>query len=218
MYSNKSEKNICYILILNNMESIIQFDQSLFLILNRLHADWLDPIMNIISNRWTWIPLYLFILIWTFMKYKKRGVLTTLSLILLLTLTDQTCNLIKGSVQRDRPSHKVQLEQQVHLYQRSDGTFYRGGQFGFPSAHAANSLLFALYVILFLANRNRWIIAAALLWSLLLSYSRIYLGVHYPGDLIAGWGVALIIGYPLFRLTKKWVLHPKKDSITPQKQ
>ena len=122
-------------------------------------------------------------------------------------LSDQSCNLIKRTVQRPRPSHNIELVDQVHLVAKPDGTLYKGGPYGFPSSHAANAMALAFIVVVFLTREKTLWTLLMFFWMLLVSYSRIYLGVHYPGDIIVGWCVGAIwSGLIIFGLQKsKWL-------------
>ncbi|MCQ2287388.1 MAG: phosphatase PAP2 family protein [Bacteroidales bacterium] len=166
---------------------IASLDQSIFLFFNGLHCPWADFVFYWISDRFVWIPLYAVLAFFLIKKYKKKVIPLLLSLIICITLTDQSCNIIKKTVQRPRPSHEVALCGQVHLVAKPDGTLYTGGPYGFPSSHAANSLAMALFIIFYLGKNKKWTLFLMIFWAFLLSYSRIYLGVHYPGDIITGW-------------------------------
>ena len=187
------------------MESILTLDKKLFLFFNSFHSTWMDPVMYMLTQTWFWLPLYLFVIYFIIKKYGKKSYIPLLFLILAVTISDQTCNLIKNSTERHRPSREVSLANDIHLYQKSDGTFYRGGVYGYPSAHASNSMVLAVFIIIFIAHKRKWILAIALLWSLLMGYTRIYLGVHYPFDVLSGFLLGFIITYPLFRITEKWI-------------
>jgi undecaprenyl-diphosphatase len=187
------------------METIIHLDQQLFLFLNSLHAPWLDPIVYVLTQTWFWIPLYGIVLYFIIRKFKKMSLIPIVALLVAILVSDQTCNIIKRTTERPRPSRELSLQDQIHLYQKSDGTFYKGGVFGYPSAHAANSMVFALFIIFFLSKRRKWIMISALIWSLSMGYTRIYLGVHYPLDVLSGFTLGFILAYPLFRFVEKWV-------------
>ncbi|MDR2970398.1 MAG: phosphatase PAP2 family protein [Bacteroidales bacterium] len=175
------------------LETITHWDTVITLFLNGLHASWLDPIMYWISNRYIWIPLYVFVLSITIIKWKRRSIFLALLLIITITLSDQSCNLLKNGTKRLRPSHNIELEQKIHLVKNSDGELYRSGQpFGFPSAHAANAMVFALFVFFFVGKRNTWVLIAIFFWAALLGYSRIYLGVHYWLDVECGYFVGAV--------------------------
>ena len=169
------------------IEYLLTPDQNIFLFLNGLHSLWADVFFYWISNRFVWIPFYAVLAFFLIKKWRKKSIPIFIALTLCIFLTDQSCNLIKHSVQRPRPSHDPVLSEQVHLVAKPDGTLYKGGPYGFPSSHAANSMALALWVILYLGEKRKWLIIGMLSWVLLVSYSRIYLGVHYPSDLLVGW-------------------------------
>jgi undecaprenyl-diphosphatase len=145
-----------------------------------------------ISNKFVWIPLYAFIAFLTIKKYKKKSILLIFLLVLAVTISDQSCNLLKKNTERLLPSHNVELKHKIHLVEKPDGELYRGGKFGFPSAHAANSMVFALFVFFFAGNRKMWVLLAIFFWAALLGYSRIYLGVHYWLDVEFGYLVGAL--------------------------
>ncbi|MBQ7489656.1 MAG: phosphatase PAP2 family protein [Bacteroidales bacterium] len=178
--------------------SLQAIDTAVFLFFNGLHSHCADVFFYWVSNRFFWIPLYAFLLFLIVKKNKKRSVLIVLLMILGIFLSDQTCNIIKRNVCRPRPSHEITLADKVHLVDYPAGNVYRGGQFGFPSSHAANSIVVALFAIFYAVPKNRRAAALLILWSLLLGYSRIYLGVHYPLDLLAGYAVGITYGVLLF--------------------
>jgi undecaprenyl-diphosphatase len=164
------------------LEYLMELDKELFLFLNGLNAGWLDPIMYCISYKFSWIPFYI-LLLW--FCYKHYGWRTTLFIMLfaaiLITLSDQTSNLIKDSTQRLRPSRDENLRDLVNLVYG-----YRGGGFSFVSGHATNSFALAFFMIHLLKNKIRFIAPVMITYAILNAYSRIYLGVHYPADMIGG--------------------------------
>jgi undecaprenyl-diphosphatase len=169
-------------------------DQQLFLFLNSLNSLFWDKVMHAISGRLIWAPLYLAILIFLGIKYKRKFLIILLFIILAVTLADQlSVQLFKNLVQRLRPCHEPSLEGLVHLVNGECG-----GQFGFVSSHAANSFNVALISLLFI--RKRWYTISIILWALVVGYSRIYLGVHYPGDVICGSLLGALIGWSIYRL------------------
>jgi len=168
-------------------ETIYHYDTVVTLFLNGLHTSWLDSVMYWLSSKFVWIPLYIFVLFLAIKKWKKKSVVLILLLVLTVTLSDQSCNFLKKSTKRLRPSHNIELEHKIHLIEKPDGTIYRGGKYGFPSAHASNAMVFAFFVFFFTGNRKMWVLLSIFLWAALLGYSRIYLGVHYWLDVECGY-------------------------------
>ncbi len=189
------------------MESLQKIDSSIFLYFNGMHASWTDVLFYYISNRFVWIPLYLLLAFFLFRRYRKKAWIVVAAVVISVFLSDQSCNLIKRTVQRPRPSHNIELVDQVHLVTKPDGTLYKGGPYGFPSSHAANAMALAFIVVAFLTRERTLWTLLVFFWMLLVSYSRIYLGVHYPGDIIVGWCVGAIwSGLIIFGLQKsKWL-------------
>lgn len=180
-------------------EWLLHTDKTLFLWLNGDGGCVADTFFYYVSGKLTWIPLYLAIL---FFIRKRYGTRTMLWALLFLGLTvvaaDQTANLFKNTVERLRPTHTPGLESLVHTVRN-----YRGGDYGTVSAHAAISFSIATFTALLF--RRRWYGWAIFCWALLISYSRIYLGVHFPSDVLFGGGLGCLLGFVSFRLFSKWV-------------
>jgi undecaprenyl-diphosphatase len=189
-----------------------RLDQQLFLFLNSLNSPFWDQVMHAISGKVIWAPLYLSILIFLGIKYKRKFLIILLFIILAVTLADQfSVQLFKNLVQRLRPCHEPSLEGLVHLVNGECG-----GQFGFVSSHATNSFNVALISLLFI--KKRWYTISIILWALVVGYSRIYLGVHYPGDVICGSLLGTLIGwsiYKLYVLTDNKILQNKSFFVSP---
>ena len=157
-------------------------DKRLFLFLNGKHNGFFDVIMYWASNQYFWIPLYLVLLVWLIRRFRKSAWYFIITVILLETASDQlSSNLIKDWVRRPRPSHTASLAPFIHLSAAGPG-----GQYGFVSGHASNSFALAVFLILTLPPGNQKMKYALAAWALLVSYSRIYNGVHYPGDVLCG--------------------------------
>jgi len=179
------------------IEKIIDIDTQLFLYLNSLHSDFFDKIMWFVSGKLEWIPLYLAIIFFIFRRYKIKGFIPLFFLIVAVALADLiSVNLFKDLFQRLRPCHNPEIENVVHLVNNKCG-----GMYGFVSSHAANA--FALAGFTFLLFRNKYFTFGIFIWATVVSYSRIYLGVHYPADVICGAVLGLLLGILLFWIFKK---------------
>lgn len=178
------------------IEILIQLDTELFLALNGAHNSFFDFLMFWASNKFIWIPLYLFFQYLLFKNYKWESIGIFVSIIVLITLSDQlSVHLFKDVFQRLRPCHEPELQGVVHLINGKCG-----GQFGFISSHATNTFALAVFLIQFLGKRYRYFTALILLWAVLIGYSRIYLGVHYPGDVLVGAAFGSLLGYAVCQL------------------
>jgi undecaprenyl-diphosphatase len=176
------------------MVQILQkLDTQLFLFLNSLHTNWLDPVMALITRRDTWFPAYLVLIFWLIYKNKREGVFQIVSIVLAILLADQLCSgILKPFVARLRPCYEPSLNGLIHLVTEC------GGQFGFCSSHAANSFALATSVYLFF-GKNKYTISL-FFWALIVSYSRIYVGVHYPVDILFGGLIGVVFAHLSFNV------------------
>lgn len=155
------------------------WDTQLFIFLNNLHVDWLDPVMKFFSAIPVWIPMYLLIVFFMFRKQKLWGLAALAVLGISFALTDQlSVHLFKNVFQRLRPCHTEELQ---GIMRSLEGC---GGRYGFISNHAANAFCLAALTARFFKNKyyTIWIFV----WAVLVSYSRIYVGKHFPLDVICG--------------------------------
>jgi undecaprenyl-diphosphatase len=174
-----------------------KIDQELFLFLNGLHNSFFDTIMYWVTTQETWYPFYLLILIWMFWKFKKKAIIPFIIIILSITITDQlTSGVMKPFFERLRPCHNPDIQHLVHTVSGC------GGLYGFASGHAANSFSLALMLFLFFNHQNKYW-SFVFIWAALVAYSRVYVGVHYPGDILVGAAIGLLVSWLLFFLYLK---------------
>ncbi|SHN00735.1 undecaprenyl-diphosphatase [Cyclobacterium lianum] len=171
------------------IEKLKAWDEALFLFLNQLHLPWLDPVMLALTGRFIWTPLYIFLVYLLVKTYKKDSVWYILGLVLAVVLADQlTSGFMKPFFERLRPCHDARWEAMVRNYAGC------GGRYGFASSHAANT--FALAAYLWKTSKAQingigWLF----LWAAIVSYTRIYLGVHYPLDILVGALVGAVLAW-----------------------
>jgi undecaprenyl-diphosphatase len=181
---------------------MIELDRTLFLFLNSLHSPFFDQVMWTVSLRTVWIPLYLFMIYLLIVRYRKRVWLPLLFVIPLIFITDQVPSLIKELTGRLRPCHDPSLQGLVHTVRGSCP-----GMYGFISGHASNAFGLASFTAPLL--RRKWYTWSIFVWASLVSYSRIYLGVHYPGDILGGAILGLLTGAGLAFAVMKTEKHLK---------
>ncbi len=181
------------------LDQLIELDKKVLLFLNSFHTPWLDPIVLFSTQTFAWLPLYLFLLYLIIKEYKKESWIVLLGIILTIVLANEiTSSLMKPYFERLRPSLEPSLQGLVHLV---DG--YKGGKFGFASSHAANTFGVATFFFLIFKTTKKWI-GWLFLWAVSMTYTRIYLGVHYPGDILVGGMIGVLAGITGFKF-QKWL-------------
>jgi len=177
------------------IEQLLQYDTDLFLFLNNLGSSTYDGLWLVITNKLTFIPLYVILL---YLMYRHLGWKTLLLLIVviaaMITFTDQITNLFKDGFQRPRPCRADGVENLMRYIAP------RCGKYGFFSGHSSNSMAVAVFAGLLLKPYYKNLIFLLLFWSAVVAYSRIYVGVHYPIDIICGMLFGALTGFSFYKL------------------
>ncbi len=188
------------------MQELIDLDKRLFLFLNGIHSPYLDPLMFYATKTFFWLPLYLLLTFLIFKKYKQEAWFILIGATIVIVLTDQiTSTFMKPYFARLRPSQDPSLAVFVHLVNG-----YKGGLYGFASSHAANTFGIAIFTWLVLKSfypRVGWIFV----WANFMTYTRIYLGVHFPGDIFIGAIIGLASGWIGFKLSQWMIARYRKS-------
>lgn len=178
------------------LEKIQKLDTELLVYLNGLGSETYDKLWLIITNQWCWTPLFLLLF---YLIYKKLGGKQTLYLILfiaiLITFTDQVTNLFKYTFQRLRPCNNPEINTIIRVVQTRKS-------FSFFSGHAANTMAVATFLY-FVLRRHFKYLGFLFLWPLIFAYSRIYLGLHYPGDILTGYFFGALFGSLLYLVYRR---------------
>lgn len=182
------------------MQRLLELDQELLLFFNGFHSNWMDPVMWLATKTIFWLPLYLVLVYLMVKAYKWNTLYLLLGVAITIALADQiTSGFMKPFFERLRPSQEPALIGILHTVNN-----YKGGLYGFASSHAANTFGVAMFLWLLFKDRYRYF-SVIFIWAAFMSYTRIYLGVHYPGDVLAGAIIGLLCGWIGYRLAN-WML------------
>jgi undecaprenyl-diphosphatase len=183
------------------IDSLISRDIELFIYLNNLGSSNWDGVWLFISDKYSAIPFYILLLYLTYKQFGiKKTFVAVLFVLALIALSDQTSNLFKYGFKRLRPCHNENIS---HLIRLVGGRC--GGLYGYFSAHAANSTAIAVFFGLLLRKKINYLFPILIVWALLVSYSRIYLGVHYPLDVFTGMLIGFIYAALFYTLLKAFL-------------
>ena len=179
------------------IDQLLELDRELFLYLNNLGSETWDDLWLIITNKLTFIPLYALLLYFIYKKYGLKPLLLMVLVIsVMITFTDQITNVFKDGFMRARPCRADGVSDLARFVAE------RCGKYGFFSGHSSNSMAAAVFGGLILRPYFKNLIFILLLWSFIVAYSRIYVGVHYPLDIICGMTFGAISGFMFYKLAK----------------
>lgn len=191
------------------MYELLELDKKILLWLNSFHSPGADSVMILMTKTIFWLPLYLLLTYLIFKQLKIDGWFVLAAAGLSILLADQiTSGFMKPFFARLRPSQEPGLEGIIHLVNG-----YKGGRYGFASSHAANTFAISFLIWSLFKDVSRWA-GLIFLWALAMSYTRIYLGVHYPGDILVGALVGILSGWFGFKFFQ-WLKAKQDKRKTP---
>lgn len=177
------------------LDQLLHYDTDLFLFLNNLGSEPWDNFWLFITHKFSSIPIYAVLLLMVYRSYGLRGTLVILVCVaLMITATDQISSLFKYGIKRPRPCQVAEIKEQIRFV--ASGC----GRFGYFSAHAASSMAAAVFLSLTLRKGYRYISIFLVIWAVMTAYSRIYIGVHYPLDVLSGMVFGSLTGYIFYLL------------------
>jgi undecaprenyl-diphosphatase len=176
------------------LDILNDLDQKLLLFLNSKHSPFWDEVMIKATDRFFWIPFYVLIAIFLIWKFKKRTWLLLAIIPLMMIMADQlSASVMKPLFERLRPCHDPSIKE---LLRTINGC---GGMYGFVSSHATNTFALSTFMVLLFRNSYKFI-GIIYIWAIGVSYSRIYLGVHFPGDILGGAVLGMLIAFLFYKI------------------
>jgi undecaprenyl-diphosphatase len=183
------------------IEQIIQLDKTAFIAINNglsnSFFDWLCPILR---NQSTWYLLYVVFIYFIIKLYEKESWKILLGIALMILCSDQFSVFVKNTFERLRPCHDLIMRQNLHLLVNSCG-----GKYGFISSHATNHFAIAVFVSFFLKSYSRILLPVLIFWAFSISFSQVYVGVHYPLDVLVGAVIGSLFGFVFSKYTNKYI-------------
>lgn len=195
------------------IDQLLQLDTAVFVFLNNLGTTGWDGFWLAYTAKFNWIPFYAVLLYFVFKQMPLKTFLITIVVVaLMIVVTDQITNLFKYGFQRLRPCYAEDLIGKMRLVKSGCG-----GRYGYFSGHASNSMAVAIFIGLTLKTRFKYLIYILGIWAILMGYSRIYIGVHYPLDVVSGLLFGGTVGFLFFKLNtylgNKFAEKPKKEIV-----
>lgn len=191
------------------IEQIIQLDHQLFFAINNgLSNAFFDGLMPILRNKYTWIPLYIILIVFSIYTYKLKGFYLIVFLGIAVGIADYgSASMLKPAFKRIRPCNNIQINKKVI------SRITCGSGLSFPSTHASDHFSIALFLITIFYNNRKYILPIALIWAAAISFAQIYVGVHFPIDIIAGTFFGALTGFLIAKLYLKFFGTPTSIQI-----
>ena len=173
------------------LEWLLNLDYHLFILINSNWSNsFFDFVCPLLRNKYIWLPFYVFLFSFFIINFKRKGWLIIVFLIVTVTCADQiSSHVIKPAVKRIRPCNQEILGDKVRMLVNCSNSY------SFPSSHASNHFAAALFLIALFAGKRKWLMILLVLWAFAISYSQVYVGLHFPFDILGGAVIGSIIGW-----------------------